>query len=119
MKIPATTAARANLNHWKAGQGDRIKAKRPPEIYAACEHMARMCAAVRDPLELTRDELGTAVKRAITQERNKRHPGGLPKTADEWWEQVSAIAEQWGVKTVRSEWESTTKTEAKKEAVAA
>jgi hypothetical protein len=116
VKISPRTAALANLNHWRAGQGARIKANRPPEVYRACEHVALQYAAVRDPLELTADELAICVKSAISQERHKLH-GPLGRiTADEWWEQIDAIAKRWGIKTTRDQWERSTKTEAKKEA---
>jgi hypothetical protein len=115
VKIPATTAARANLNHWKAGQGARIKAARRIEIYRACEYIAVLCAAVRDPLELTKDEMILAMRRAVSAERRKLH-GPLPRTGDEWWEQINAIAEQWGIKTTRDQWTSSTKGDERKAA---
>jgi hypothetical protein len=124
VKISPRTAALANLNHWRAGQGARIKANRPVEIYRACEHMAMQWAPVRDPLVLETkapkdgklSELEVCVMRAISQERHKLH-GPLGRiTADEWWEQIDAIAKRWGIKTTREQWERSTKTEAKKEA---
>lgn len=60
MKIPAKTVEIARFAHWRAGQGARIRANRPSEVYGACEHTARRLAPVRDPLELTADELATA-----------------------------------------------------------
>jgi hypothetical protein len=111
MKISVRTAALANLNHWKAGQGGRIKANRPPEVYRACEHVAQQWAAIRDPLILTPEELGIAVKTAITQERNRRQKNTPPpESADEFWAQVSAIAEHWGIQTRREQWERSAKT---------
>jgi hypothetical protein len=110
MKIDAKTAALANLNHWKAGQGARIRENRPPEVYSACEHVARQWAPVRDPLILDADELGNAVKAAICGERCKLHPGPVEKiSADDFWDQINSIAERWGIKTTRDQWESTTK----------
>lgn len=113
MKIPAKTVEIARLSHWRAGQGARIKANRPPEVYSACEHVARRLAPLRDPLELTADELATAVKAAISQERRKMNPGPIPKSADEFWTQISAIAERWGIKTTRDQWERSDKVERK------
>jgi hypothetical protein len=116
MKIPVRTAALANLNHWRANQGAKIKAHRPIEVYRACEHMAQLAAAIRDPLTLTAEEIAIAIKRAISHERNKRH-GPLGRiTADEWWSQITAIAEQWGIKTDRSEWETKTTSDRKEAA---
>jgi hypothetical protein len=117
MKIPAATAARANLNHWRAGQGKNIQTKRCVQIFRACEFMAQGLASTRDPLILDGDELAVCVKRAITPERNRLHPGPVEKVGrDEWWEQIDAIAKRWGIKTTREQWERSTKTEAKKEA---
>lgn len=115
MKIPVRTAAMANLAHWRAGQGARIKAGKPLEIYRACEHIASLNAPVRDPLALTQAEMILAMRRAVSAERRKLH-GPLPRTGDEWWDQISAIAERWGIKTTRDQWEKSTKGEAKKEA---
>jgi hypothetical protein len=121
MKIPVRTAALANLAHWRAGQGARIKANRPIEIYRACEHMAMQWAPVRDPLVLETkapkdgklSELEVCVMRAISQERHKLH-GPLGRiTADAWWEQIRAIAERWNINSTRDQWERTTTTEGK------
>ncbi len=61
MKIAPSTAALANLNHWRAGQGAKIGANRPPEVFKACEHIARTLAATRDPLILTSAEIERAI----------------------------------------------------------
>jgi hypothetical protein len=108
VKIPVRTAALANLAHWRAGQGARIQANRVPEVYRACEFMARQWASIRDPLILEPAELATAVKRAISQERNKRHENQPLRgmTADEFWTQISEIAAQWNIPTSREQWES-------------
>lgn len=105
MKISPRTTALANLNHWRKGQGARIQANRPREVYLACEFTAAQLAATRDPLELTADELGIAVKRSISQERNKIHGPVKGLTADAWWDQISAIAQRWKINTTRDQWE--------------
>lgn len=106
MKISPRTAALANLNHWKAGQGARIKANRPAEVYRACEYMAQSFAAIRDPLELTPDELTIAVKRAISQERNKTNPDRPLRSLslDAWWAQIDAIQRAWGITLTQEDW---------------
>lgn len=109
MKIPHHTAALANLNHWRAGQGAKIRANRPLEVYRACEHLAQLAAPVRDPLILTAAEIDLAMHRAISLERRRIH--GIPgKNPDEWWEQIKAIADRWKISTARADWEKTTKT---------
>jgi hypothetical protein len=78
--------------------------------------MAQGLASTRDPLILDGDELAVCVKRAITQERNRLHPGPVEKTpADEFWEQIDAIAKRWGIKTTRDQWERVTHVEKAKE----
>lgn len=115
MKIPAKTVEIARLSHWRAGQGERIRANRPPEVYSACEHLAKLWAPFRDPLTLQPEELARAVKAAICQERNRLHPGPVEKiSADEFWSQIAAIAERWGIKTTRDQWERSDKVDAAK-----
>jgi hypothetical protein len=124
MKIPATTAARANLNHWKAGQGDRIRAKRSHEIYRACEFMAQQWSPVRDPLVLKTDppekggpsEMEVCVKRAVSQERYKLHGPLVGVSADVLWDQISAICQRWNLTMKREDWESSTKGDERKAA---
>ena len=109
MKIAPSTAALANLNHWRAGQGSKIAANRPPEVFKACEHIARTLAATRDPLILTSAEIELAIHRAVSLERRRIH--GVPgKNPDEWWVQIKAIADRWKIHTKREAWETTTKT---------
>lgn len=108
MKIAATTVARGNLNQWRAGQGARIRAK-SEDVFRACDHIAKQWAALRDPLELTADEIKLAVHRAISQQRRKEY-GDLPASADTFWEQISSIAQRWNVATKREDWEKSTKT---------
>lgn len=109
MKIPHHTAALANLNHWRAGQGAKIGANRPPEVFKACEHTARTLAATRDPLILNAAEIETAIHSAISLERRRIH--GIPgKNPDEWWGQIKVIADRWKISTARADWEKTTKT---------
>jgi hypothetical protein len=116
VKISHRTAALANLAHWRAGQGRRIRENRPVEVYRACDYTAQCLAPIRDPLELTSEELAICVKRAVTQERNRVHGPLMNITADQFWEQISVIAERWGIKTTRDQWERSTKGETKKEA---
>jgi endonuclease I len=114
MKIPAATAALANLNHWRANQGADIKAKRPIQIYRACEHMAQQMAAVCDPLMLSRErpkkggpsELEVCIKRALSQERYKLHGPLIGVPTDTWWEQIEAICRSWSLTMNRGDWES-------------
>ena len=109
MKIAPSTAALANLNHWRAGQGAKIRANRPMEVFRACEHIAQLAAPVRDPLILTADEIELAIHRAVSLERRRIH--GIPgKNPDEWWSQIIAIADRWKIHTKREAWETTTKT---------
>lgn len=115
MKISPRTAALANLNHWRAGQGAKIKANRPLPVFRACEHIAGLLAPMRDPLILTVDEIKTAQNRAISMERRRVY-GPLGKDSDEFWQQIAAIAQSWGITTARSEWESVTKTQTQAEA---
>lgn len=108
MKISPRTAAIANLSHWRAGQGAKIKANRPLQVYRACEHIAQLVAPSRDPLILSADEIKLAQQRAISQERRRIH-GPIGKDPGEWWEQIEAIGRAWNIPMTLSEWESSTK----------
>lgn len=110
MKISAHTAALANLQNWRANQGAKIRANRPPEVYRACEHLARLWASVRDPLILTSAEIEQAIHSALSLERRRIH--GIPgKNPDEWWESIKSIADRWKIHTKREDWERVTKTQ--------
>jgi len=108
--------ARRLMDEWRAGQGKRA-AQGIPELMRALEFIAQQVAdgqswkANPEPVSLTRKQVKTAWHRAISQRRRAEH-GPPSKNADEWWEQISAIAERWGVKTTRDEWETATKTAA-------
>jgi hypothetical protein len=109
MKIPHRTATLANLNHWRQGQGAKIKANRPIEVYRACDHRAQLVAAIRDPLILSADEIKLCVQSAISHERSRQFGAIAGMSADTWWEQISGIAARWGIETSRAEWTTETK----------
>lgn len=96
------------LAEWRAGQGDRA-AKGVREVMRALEFVAEPIADVMawdeqpGQLLLKRGEVKTAQHRAISQQRRVLH-GPPTANADVWWEQISAIAEQWGIETTREEW---------------
>ena len=116
MKIPPKTVALANLNHWRAGQGAKIKANRPLEVYRACEFMAQLLAPRRDPLTLSRDEISTAMRRAVSQKRFASHGPIRGLSEDEFWAQIESICRAWGLEANRADWTAKTKDEAQKEA---
>jgi hypothetical protein len=116
MKIPAKTVALANLNHWRAGQGAKIKANRPIEVYRACEFMAQRLAPYRDPLTLNKDEIATAIKRAVSHKRQAQHGPLRGLGEDEWWTQIEAICRAWGLEANRADWTVNTKAETQQEA---
>jgi hypothetical protein len=106
----------ANLESWRNGQGAKIRANRPIEVYRSCDHQAQLWAAVRKPLILSADEITEAIKCAIAQERRRQHGPLSGLDADAWWGQVNAIANAWGIHINRTDWESTTKTATVQEA---
>lgn len=103
--------ARRLMASWREGQGKRAS-KDVPELMRALEFIAQQIADGEAwkpdprPVSLTRKQVRLAWFRAISQKRRAEY-GPPGKSADEWWEQVKAIADRWGVETTRAEWETT------------
>lgn len=96
------------LAEWRSGQGNRA-ANGVREIMRALEFVAEPIADVMawdeqpGQLLLKRSEVKTAYHRAISQQRRVLH-GAPSSDANVWWDQISAIAAQWGIETTREEW---------------
>jgi hypothetical protein len=103
--------SRRIMAEWRLAQGNR-GANGVREIMRALEFIAEPLADLKAwtknddaPLRLTRKQLVLAQHRAISQQR--RIEFGPPgKDPDAWWEQISAIAQRWGIETEREEWTS-------------
>lgn len=106
-----THIARRLMAAWREGQGKRA-AKDVPELMRALEFIAQQIADGEAwkpdprPVILTRKQVRLAWFRAISQKRRMEY-GPPGKSADEWWEQIKAIADRWGIETTRAEWETT------------
>lgn len=117
-KIPSTGPAldikghgdrrRQLLASWRAAQGRRA-ANSVPEVMQALEFVAGQVAGILawnanpEPLLLTRAQVRLAQHRAISLQRRVEF-GQLPKSNEDWWEQISAIAARWGIATLYEEW---------------
>lgn len=100
------------MSMWRAGQGLR-GSKGVEEVLRALEFIAQPIAEAAawsenpEPVQLTGKQLRLAQYRAVSQQRRIEH-GNLPRNADDWWSQISAIAERWGIQTTREEWTTPT-----------
>ena len=98
----------AMMARWRLEQGHR-GANGVPEVLRALEFIAEKLANVAcwtdspEPLLLTAKQLRLAQHRAISLQRRIDH-GILPRTNEEWWEQISAIAERWNITTHYDDW---------------
>lgn len=98
--------------NWKARQGTRA-AKGNPALMRALEDMARPLADVAgwkenpEPLVLTKDQIRVAYQRAISMERRMRH-GRMPYNRFHWWDQIKAVAADWGIELTPERWDDET-----------
>lgn len=103
--------ARGMMRAWREGQGKRAS-RGIPELLRALEFTAQQIAdgeswkAEPAPISLTRKQVRTAWHRALSQQRRAEHgpPGHNP---DQWWDQIKAIADRWGVDVDRADFETT------------
>jgi hypothetical protein len=103
------------MTDWECGQCARAAAG-IPEVKRALSFVAAQVANAEAwkpnpaPILLTRRQVREAQQRAISGERLRVYgaPASLagPKTNDDWWHQIQAIAERWGIATNRGEWGS-------------
>lgn len=97
---------------WRAGQAIRA-GKDNPAIVRALEVVARPIADVAgwsdnpEPLILTRDQIRVAYQRAISMERRNRY-GRMPYNRFAWWEQIKAVAGEWGIELTPEQWDAET-----------
>lgn len=93
---------------WRKGQGHR-GANGVEEVLRSLEFIAEPVANLlawgkgSESLVLTGKQLRLAQHRAISQQRRLDY-GRLPKTNEEWWEQITAIAARWGIATAYEDW---------------
>ncbi len=93
---------------WRETQGNRGAAGNP-QIMQALEFIAEPLANVAawkenpEPLRLTGKQLRIARQRAIAQERVRQY-GKLGKDGAEWWRQIEAICNDWGIPAIYEEW---------------
>ena len=102
--------ARKLLAEWRAGQGRRA-ANGVTEVMRALEFIAQPIAEMEarretpQPVALTRKQVRIAQHRAISVRRRIEFGSPEGMAADLWWEQISGIAERWGIATTRDDWE--------------
>lgn len=80
---------------WVDGQGAKIKANRPAQVYAACQHEAFAMAGKGRPIVLSAEQIKLCEERALSQERARMF-GPPPKSEETWMVQIAQVREAWG-----------------------
>ncbi len=99
---------RALMADWRRGQGHR-GANGVIEVLRALEFIAEPLANLKaweenpSPIVLTTKQLRLAQQRAISMQRRIAY-GAMPRTNEVWWEQIQAVAAQWGVPVKYEDW---------------
>lgn len=85
----------SHFTEWLAVQGAKIRAARARPIYYACARLAQE-RSHHGPVRLSAIDIERCRERALSNERVRRF-GRVPKTAEEWDQQVALIAQEWEV----------------------
>jgi len=81
---------------WAQGQGNKIKANRPQQVYAACQHMAMELTRSGRRVTLSAEQIRVCEERALCQERVRMF-GPPPRVEDTWAGQIEQVREAWRV----------------------
>ena len=79
---------------WLAGQGAKIKANRPDQVYVACQREASAMAGHGRPIVLSVEHIKLCEERALSQERVRMF-GPPPKSEATWLDQIQQVRDAW------------------------
>lgn len=79
---------------WLAGQGAKIKANRPDQVYVACQHEASAMSGRGGPIVLSVEQIKLCEERALSQERVRMF-GPPPKSEAAWLDQIQQVRDAW------------------------